>query len=229
MVKNHLSRLGAPVSWPLSQRKGIKFITRPEAGAHSLRESMPLSLVVTGLLRYARTRKEVKKILTEGKIFVNGKARKELDYAVGLMDVIAVPALDEAYRVFYDTKGKFKILALETEERDIKLVQIRNKTIIIGGKVQLNNSDGTNLLLGEGSYHTGDTLFVSIKDGKVKEHLSLKKGSRIYITGGTKRGIVGTLEEMKEKNIIVKSATDVFETSKKYAFVIGKLHTLEEK
>jgi len=72
MVKNHLSRLNAPTSWSI-KRKVIKFTTRPSGGAHSLRESIPLSIVVTQLLKYARTRKEVKKILNEGKIFVNGK------------------------------------------------------------------------------------------------------------------------------------------------------------
>ncbi|MDP3728819.1 MAG: 30S ribosomal protein S4e [bacterium] len=227
MVKNHLSRLNAPVSWGV-KRKGIKFITRPNAGAHSLRESIPLSLVVTDLLKFARIRKETKKILNEGKIFVNGKVRKDLSYAVGLMDLISIPSLNQNYRVFYDIKGKFKLLALEDDEKDLRLVQIKNKTIISGKKIQLNNSDGTNMILDKtADYKTGDTLFVSLKDGSIKEHIPLKKGARIYLIGGTKRGVVGTLEDTKENIIVVKTSEGSFETAKRYAFVIGKIKTLE--
>ena len=228
MVKNHLSRLNSPSSWGI-KRKGIKFVTRPAAGAHSLKESIPLSLLVTHMLKYARTRKEAKKILNEGKILVNGKVRKNLDYAVGLMDVVFVPLLHETYRIFYDTKGKFKLLPIKDDEKNVKLVQIKNKTIIKKGKIQLNNSDGTNLLLDNGDYRSGDTLFVSLQDGKIKEHFPLKKGARIYIIGGTKRGVVGTLEEIKEQNIIVKTHEKIFETAKKYAFAIGTIQSPEEK
>ncbi len=229
MVKNHLSRLNAPTSWGI-KKKGIKFTTRPSAGAHTLRQSMPLSTIVTTLLKYARTRKEVKKILNEGKIFVNGKVRKDVGFAVGLMDVISVPSVHEDYRMLYDTKGKFKLLALKEDEKDTRIIQIKNKTVIPHGKIQINNSDGTNFVLANKEvYNTGDTLFLSFKDGKVKEHLALKKGARIYISGGTKQGVVGTIEDMKEKNIIVQSKEGNFETAKRYAYVIGKMETLEEK
>lgn len=227
MVKNHLSRLTAPVSWGV-KRKGIKFITRPSAGAHNLRESIPLSLVVTDLLKFARIRKETKKILNEGKIFVNGKVRKDLGYAIGLMDVISVPSLNKNYRVFYDMKGKFRLLTLEDNEKDFRLVQIKNKTIIAGNKIQLNYSDGTNIVLDKaGDYKTGDTLFVLLKDGSIKEHVPLKKGARVYIIGGNKRGVVGTFEDVKENNIVVKTSEGSFETAKKYAFAIGKIKSLE--
>ena len=228
MVKNHLSRLNAPTSWG-SEKKGIKFTTRPSAGAHALQDSLPLSLAVTHLLKYARTRKEVKKILNESKILVNGKVRKSLGFSLGLMDVISVPSLHEIYRLFYDTKGKFCLLPLKEEEQDIRIVQIQNKTIIPNGKIQINNSDGSNLLLEKADYKTGDSLILSFTDGKVKEHISMKKGARVYMTGGTKIGIVGTLEEIKGNNIIVKTSEGSFETAKRYAFAIGKIHTLEEK
>lgn len=228
MVQNHLSRLNSPTSWGV-KRKGIKFITRPAAGPHTLKESIPLSIVITDLLKFARIRKETKKILNEGKIFVNGKVRKDLHYPLGLMDVISVPSLQQNYRLFYDTKGKFKLLLLGDEEKDLRLVQIKNKTIISGKKIQLNYSDGTNLVLDKTDYKTGDTLITSLTDGSIKEHLPFKKGARVYIVAGTKRGVVGSLEEIKEKNIVVKSSEGSFETAKKYAYVIGKMHTLEEK
>lgn len=159
---------------------------------------------------------------------MNGKVRKDLHYSVGLMDVIAVPTLQQNYRVFYDVKGKFKLLSIEDTEKDLHFVQIKNKTIIGGKKIQLNYSNGTNTIVDKAEYKTGDTLVTSLKDGSIKEHLPLKKGARIYIIAGTKRGVVGTLEEMKEKNVLVKSTQGNFETAKKYAYVIGKMKTLGE-
>jgi len=226
MVKNHISRLTVPKSWSI-KRKGIKFTTRPLAGAHCLKECMPLSLIITNLLKYARTRREAKKILNEGKVLVNGKVRKELGFAVGVMDVIAVPSLNECYRMYYDQKGKFKLLAIKEEEWDSRPVKIVNKTIIKGKKVQLNNSDGTNLMIDDKGYKTNDTLLISLKDGTIKEHMPFKTGAKIYILGGTKKGMVGNLESVKENNIVVKTKHGEFETAKKYAFVVGKLQTLE--
>ncbi len=228
MVKNHLSRLNAPKSWSM-KRKGIKFITRPNSGLHSLRESMPLSLILTNLLKYARTRKEVKKILNEKKVIINGKVRKSLEFAVGLMDVISVPSLDESYRVYYNHLGKFQLLPIKGEEIELKPVKIENKTVLKGGKFQINNTDGTNLILDKNDYVTGDTLIISLKDGKIKEHLQFKKGAKIFITAGNKIGTMGVIDDIKENKIMVKTKDSEFETLKKYAFVIGKLQTIEEK
>src|SRR3989344_4380216 len=97
---------------------------------------IPLDLVITDLLKFARIRRETKKILNEGKIFVNGKVRKDLGYAVGLMDVMSIHSLNKDYRVFYDIKGKFKLSPLGDDEKDVRIVQIKNKTIISGKKIQ---------------------------------------------------------------------------------------------
>ena len=86
----------------------------------------------------------------------------------------------------------------------------------------------TNIILDKvASYKTGDTLCVSLKDGSIKDHVSLKRGARIYLIGGTKRGVVGTLDDTKVNTIVVKTPEGSFETAKRYAFAIGKIKTLE--
>ena len=78
MVKNHLTRLTAPKSWPI-RRKGIKFIIRPQAGAHSLKNGISLSLVVRELLKYAKTKKlDVVLIDTAGRVHSNTNLVEEL-------------------------------------------------------------------------------------------------------------------------------------------------------
>ncbi|MBS3170273.1 30S ribosomal protein S4e [Candidatus Woesearchaeota archaeon] len=228
MVKNHLSRLNSPTSWGIS-RKGIKFTTRTSPGPHKLKESITLIVLIEEILKYGRNRKEVKKILNEGKILINGKIRKDIKFPVGLMDLISVPSLNENFRLFYNPKGKFVLTPVEEAEKDFRLIKIIRKNIIKKGKIQIGTSDGSSLLTEKNDYKLGDSLIVSIKDGKIKEHLSFNKGSRIFIEGGKKKGTIGTLQEFKENNIIVKSNDEEFETAKRYAFVIGKIKTPEAK
>ena len=129
MVKRHLSRLNAPKSWPI-KRKGIKFIRKPSPGAHTLRQCISLSLVIQNMLKYAKTSKEIKKILHERKILVNGKVKRDSAFAVGIMDVLSIPTLKENYRVLYNTKGKFVLMKIEEKDANEILMKIINKTLI---------------------------------------------------------------------------------------------------
>jgi small subunit ribosomal protein S4e len=52
--KKHLKKIAAPKSWMLEKLGGL-FTTRPSQGPHKLRESLPLSIVLTKRLRYAQT------------------------------------------------------------------------------------------------------------------------------------------------------------------------------
>ena len=60
-VEKHLSRLAMPKTWKV-KRKGIKWVTRPLPGAHSLKQGMPISVLLRDVLKLARTTKEVKKL-----------------------------------------------------------------------------------------------------------------------------------------------------------------------
>jgi small subunit ribosomal protein S4e len=228
MVKNHLSRLNAPKSWPI-RKKGIKFIKRPSCGAHSLRKCISLSLVLNILLKQTRTNKEVKKVLNERKVLVNGKVRKDPAFSVGIMDVITIPILKKSFRLLYDTKGKFTTLELKDTEAELLPLQIIDKTLLNKGRVQLNYFNGYTKIVEKDSYSTGDTLVLSVKDNSVKNHFEFKKGMKIYLTGGRQVGKVGQLEKVKDKNVIIKTKDNTFETAKRYAFAIGDLATSVEK
>jgi small subunit ribosomal protein S4e len=228
MVKNHLSRLNSPTSWGIS-RKGIKFATRVSPGPHNLRNSMPLIVLIEEYLKYGRVRKEVKAILNEGKILVNGKVRKSIKFPIGLMDVISVPDLNENFRIFLDDKGKFMTFPIDDAEKDLRVGKIVSKNKIKSGKIQIGTLDGSSYLVDKSDWKVGDSLLISNKEGKVKEHLPLKKGVKVFIEGGKKKGITGTIEEFKENNIIVKTKDGDIETAKRYAFVIGKIKTPEQR
>lgn len=225
MVKNHLSRLVAPKGWPI-KRKGIKFITRPNAGQHNLKECITIIVVLKEILKYAKETREVKKIVREGKVMVNGIVRKDYKFSLGSMDNISFPDLKENYLILRVKKGKFRLI--KEKEAETQICKIKNKRIIKKGVIQLNFSNGNNMLVENNEYKTGDSVVVNLKDKKIIKHLILEKGAKIYIDGGKRLGMVGELisfKKMKEgkENIIFKVNGEKYETAKEYSFVIGDL------
>ena len=104
-MKRHLKRLSAPKSWSI-KRKKTTFIMRPEPSGHPKELCIPLSIFLKDMVKYAKTTKDVKNILTSKEIFVDGRRRKSPKFAVGFMDVITVPDTKENFRVLLSTKGK---------------------------------------------------------------------------------------------------------------------------
>lgn len=220
MVKNHLKRIAAPNSWNIKKKEN-KFIIRPAPGAHPLKFGMPLLTILRDILRYANTKKEAKIILNHKEIIIDGKRRKDCKFLTGIMDVIKIPETKEQFRVLINEKGKLIIKPINNKESEIKLSKITNKQKLGKNKIQLNLSDGRNIIIKENKYQTGDTLVISIPDQNIKEHIKFEKNKLIYLIDGKHAGKSGTLEEIKEDKIIFKSKNKKFETLKKYALIIG--------
>lgn len=217
--EKHLSRLAAPRHWPVA-RRGLKWIARPRPGAHSIRMGIPLNIIIRDLLGYAKNNREVKHILNNQEVLVDGRRRKEPRFNVGLMDVVSLLKTEEYFRVLFNKRGKIVLLPLKEAESRIKPCKIIGKRLV-KGKMQINLYDGKNIL-SEGDYRVGDSLLVELPELKIKEVLPLKKGSVVYLMAGRHVGEVGQVHQIKEKIAVIKIAKGVFETLKKYCFVIGK-------
>ena len=220
MGRNHIKRLAAPKTWQI-RRKGMNFITKPAPGPHSIDTGMPLSILLKEVLNYANTTKEVKKILNTNEIKIDGKARKDFRFPVGIFDIIEFTNINECFRVVLNRKGKIDLLKINKEESLLKPCKIIGKTIV-RGKMQLNLFDGKNILADKNLYKVGDTLLLSLPGQKISKHLKLDKKSAIFLTGGKHIGEIGNVEDIVENKVIYKNNKgDLIETSKKYAFVIG--------
>lgn len=224
MGKNHLKRLNAPKSWKI-ERKASKFIARPNPGAHPMELSMPLATLFKEVLSYADTTREVRLLMRSNEVLVDGRRRFECKQALGLMDVLSIPKLNKHYRMLLDTHGSLYLRKVPKEESSLKLCRVNGKTVIKGGKLQLNLSGGRSILVKEVPYKVGDTLLVELPEQKIKEHFPLEAGAAIYLTGGSHVGTFGVLTEIKGKivNFTPEGSKDEkFTTSRKYAFVVGK-------
>jgi small subunit ribosomal protein S4e len=68
----HLKRNQASKRWPIP-RKGTKYVAVP---LHNKHNSIPIVIVLRDLLKIGKSKKEIKKILLENKIKINGKIIK---------------------------------------------------------------------------------------------------------------------------------------------------------
>jgi small subunit ribosomal protein S4e len=169
--------------------------------------------------------REGKRILSEGKVLVDGTPRKDIRFPVGLFDVITLPLTNESYRMVQDEKGRLVLHKLN-ETNVNKLCRIDNKVTLTGGKVQLNLSDGTNIM-GSNEYRTKDSLILSVPDKEVIKHLQFKVGNLAMVVGGQHSGEIGKIKEIREvkssrHNTVTISGEKEFETIENYVIVIGE-------
>ncbi|MCL4324726.1 MAG: 30S ribosomal protein S4e [Candidatus Thermoplasmatota archaeon] len=221
-----LKRRAMPKSWPIG-RKGSKWILRTAPGPHSLEESLPVALVLRDLLKTANSSREVRKLLREGKVFIDGKVVKDPSRGLGLMDVLSLGAPpSQHYRMLKSRLGKLEIRSIPTEEAKVKLARIRFKHTVPGGKVALTLHDGRNLLVAANTqYRVGDTLRLELPTHKVVSRMALSPGVLAYISGGSHVGEVGHIDRIE----VVPSSEpnkvhfkEGFSTIKEYTFVVGE-------
>lgn len=220
-MKKHLKRLAAPKSWPI-KRKGEKFITRPLAGSHGFGLATSLAIMLKDILGIAKNNKEVKHILNSREILVDGKRRKEPRFLVGLMDVLSIPETKENFRILLDKKGRLRPAKISEDESKIKLSKIINKTIIGGGKTQLNLGDSRNVLVEKNDYKSNDVLVLNLPDQKISSALKFEKGASAYTTGGKHIAELAVIEEIKGDIVALNSKGKRFEARKEHCFVVGK-------
>ena len=190
---NHMKRLAMPRSWPLPRKTSI-WVTKAAPGAHALELCMPVVVVIRDILGYAKTTREVRHILHNNLVSIDGRICKDLRRGVGFMDVLTLG--EENYRCIVDRKGILRYRQISKKEAKTKVCRINGKTTIKGGKTQLHLHDGRNILTDDASeYNTGDSLVLALPSQEIKEHIRFSDGIKCYLTGGAH---VGEFAEVSE-------------------------------
>lgn len=234
--KRHLKRMPAPTFWPIHRKEAV-WTVKPNPGPHPSAQSLPLTLVLRDMLGLAKTRGEVKAIISKEKVLIDGKVQKEELYPAGLMDVISIRDLEKSYRVLPAKKG-LTLHLISKDESGVKLCRVENKTILKDGNVQLNLHDGRNLLVRvndpnrheEDVFKTLDSVKISLPSQEVQGHLKLTDGVSALIVGGKNSGKHGKIvaiehrEGQKRKDALVTISDakgNRFQTRIEYVFVVG--------
>jgi len=236
-----LKRKPAPRFWPI-HRKEFVWVVRPSPGPHYLENCLPLGIVLRDILGFAKTRKEAKTIVSQGRIYVDGKVRREDDFPVGLMDVISILDVDKCFRILPSKKGLI-LHQIGKEEAVFKLCRIENKTVMKNGHIQLNLHDGSNILVKvadpknpqEDTYKTLDTVKISLPERQILEHIKMNENDFAIITGGKNIGKYGKIVEVesaegkKRRNalvIIEDEKGNRYQTILNFVFAIGETQPL---
>lgn len=229
----HVKALAAPEFWPI-KRKEYKWTVRPRPGPHAASASVPLMLIVRDVLGYAKTAREARKIIGEGKVKVDGVVRRDYKFPVGFMDVIEVGS--EIYRMIPYPVSFFKLHPISRAESDIKPLRIEGKTTVAGGHIQLNLYGGRNVLVRvadprnpvEDVYETHGTVVISLRDSGIKSYVPFAENKIAIVIGGRAVGRVGRIKSFtkgwrEETTIVTLEASDrsLFQTSLNYIYVIG--------
>lgn len=222
-MSDHMKRLAAPRTWPL-KRKASVFIAKQRPGAHSVEESMAAVTVLRDMVGACDTAREAKRIIGNREMFVDGKAVKDPKAPVGLMDVVSIPKMNLYYRMLLTDKGKLTLVPIDEAEASWELCRIEDKTIVKGGKFQLNLSGGRNILLDKNDYKCGDTLKISFDGQKILDHYPMAENSVVLIKEGSHAGAVKTIKTVgivngPGANLVL--FTDDSETVNSNCFVIG--------
>ncbi len=231
-----LKRITAPKSWPVA-KKTTTWIAKPHPGPHGLEASMPISLVLREILGVADTAREAKRILGDREVLVDGRVVTDYNFAVGLMDVVSLPKVQQHYRMMLDRRGKFRLVRIPEGKEKWKLCRIENKTTVKGGKTQLNLHDGRNILVAKDTYNVGDVLKVEFsfeegkEDKKTRRHKAkildtykLTKGNTAFITGGSHVGDLAVIEEYVVRRTTASNLVKFKDgrlTVKSNVFVVG--------
>mmetsp|Transcript_104421 Transcript_104421/g.302081 ORF Transcript_104421/g.302081 Transcript_104421/m.302081 type:complete len:261 (+) Transcript_104421:103-885(+) len=226
-VIRHLKRMFAPSHWMLDKLKG-RWAPKPSAGPHKMRECLPLIVMLRERLKYALTYREVKMIVMQRLIQVDGKVRTDMFYPAGFMDVVQIEKTKENFRLLYDTKGRFALHKISKEEASYKLCRVKKVFRGPKGTPYCITHDGRTLRYPDPVVKVNDTVRVEVPSGKMLDYVKFEPGSTAMIGGGNNTGRVGIIQHRErhpgsfEIVHLKDAAGHNFATRLQNVFVIGQ-------
>jgi len=224
--KKHQKRLSAPSHWLLDKLSGA-YAPKASPGPHKLRDSLPLIIFLRNRLKYALNSREVKSILMQRLVKVDGKVRTDSTFPSGLMDVISIEKTGENFRLIYDTKGRFTVHRITAEEAEYKLGKVKRVQLGKGGIPYLVTHDARTIRYPDPAIKVNDTVKVDLATGKVIDFIKFDTRVIVMVTGGRNMGRVGVITHRERHdggNIVhLKDAVDnEFTTRESNVIVIGQ-------
>ena len=190
-----LKRQMAPMFWGIN-RKDKRFVITVRPGSHSKNNSIPSAVLLRDTLNNVNTLREAKSSIYGGKVKVDGVIQKSLHHSIGLMDVIELDGTTDIYRLVPKDGHKLVPIKINEKEKSKKLVKVKSKTNITGGKIQLGFHDGRTIIT-DTNVNVNDTCLLQIPEQKILDVIKFEKNSQVIIIKGGNAGRVGTINEIK--------------------------------
>jgi len=233
---DHQKRLTAPDPWGIG-KKEYQFITKTAPGPHSY-QALPLAVWIRDQMGFALTMKEVKKILNDKQVILNGRICKDPRRGIGLFDVISMPGLGKHFLILRNNKGKIVAREITPEQAQTRLAKVKDKSIVQGGRIQLNLRYGANILADDNTVKPNDSVIVTLGDPNdpavprfsIVEHYPFAVGNYAMVIGGKHRGRIGKIVGIEKRpgsistQVVLEDEQEkaLFDTVERYIFVVGK-------
>lgn len=194
-----LKRLSAPQSWDI-ERKSRRFIIKPSPGPYSTVESYPLGVALRDVLHLVENKRETDHVLSRAQILVDGVARRDASFPVGLFNVITVPSEGVSFRLIPSSDG-LTARKVGKEQANLKLCRIKSKSRISGGRIQYGFHDGRSMLNDGLSLSPGDAVLMKVPEQSVVSSVKLTKGSVGLVLSGERAGQMGKISDVKRGTV----------------------------
>ena len=191
-----LKRQMSPLFWKIN-RNDKRFVITVRPGSHPKNNSIPSAVLLRDTLNIVNTLREAKSSIYGGKVKVDGVIQKSLHHSIGLMDVVELENVNDIYRLVPKNGQTLFPIKINKNEKSKKLVRVKSKTSISGGRTQLGFHDGRTVIT-DTSVNVGDTCLLQIPEQKILDVIKFEKNSQVIIIKGTNAGRIGTINEIKE-------------------------------
>ena len=191
-----LKRQMAPMFWGIN-RKEKRFVITVRPGTHPKNNSIPTAVLIRDTLKKVKTLREAKSSIYGGKIKVDGIIQKSLHHSIGLMDVVELEGITDLYRLVPYNGHLLEPIKINAAEKSKKLVKVKSKTTIKGGKTQLGFHDGRTIIT-DINANIDDTCLLQIPEQKILDVIKFEKNSRVIVTRGINAGRIGLINEIKQ-------------------------------
>lgn len=221
MTRNHLKARAAPRTWNIA-RKANTFVMRPNAGSQTMEMTLPLALIMREL-KVGSTQKELNYILKNTPVLVNGVRRWDLRFGVGFQDVFSIPEQKVFAVLSMDSKGRLMAETIDEKQTSHKLARVRGTSMVKGGKLQLQLTDGRTLFAESKAAKVamGSTVSISIPKAAISAVYPVEPKAHVILTSGKHRGKRGAIKTIEGDVVTVITEGGDITTKTSYAFVLG--------
>ena len=143
-------------------------------------------------------------------------------------DVIEIPQSDDRMRLLYDTKGRFVLHKISSEEAGFKLCRVVGSGTQARQVPYITTHDGRTIRYPDPAIKKHDVVKVDLATGKAVEHIKFELGNLVMCTKGGNTGRIGTLTTIEKHPgsfdiVHVKDVEgNVFATRLGNVFSVGK-------
>lgn len=204
-------RISAPRVYaiPRKPRHG-RFVTKVGPGPHPREFSVDPVTLLRDYLKLVGTAREALYAIKNRLLLVDGVARTDKSFPIGLMDVVEVLREGKIYRMV-PAEGRLLYPApIPESEKGLKICRIRSKVTVSGGRVQLGTHDGRSFLVDDpDAYFVGDSLLIKVPSQEIVSRIPLEEGTTVLVIGGARLSSLGKVIRVMPGSFNVRPAVEI--------------------